>query len=91
MTCNTLTKAHFTSEQSLGFPLCVACSVRKLGRMNKISTPSLYRYLLTHWWRLCCTKAFPGRLPCLEFFVNRKIDQALVQWSVFQAQGLTRI
>ena len=27
MVCSTLTKAHFTSEQSLSFPLCIACSV----------------------------------------------------------------
>ena len=34
MACRTLTKTHFTSEQSLSFPLCVACSVRKLGWTN---------------------------------------------------------
>ena len=41
MACRTLTKTHFTSEQSLSFPLWVPCSVRKLGRTNKFSAPSL--------------------------------------------------
>ena len=71
MACNTLTKAHFISEQSLSFPLSVACSVRKLGWSNKFSAPSLYRYPLAQWWRLCSAKAFPARLPGLQLFVNR--------------------
>ena len=70
MACNTLTKAHFISEQSLSFAPCVACTVWKLGWLNKFSAPSLYRYPLTQWWRLCSAKAFPGRLPGLQLFVN---------------------
>ena len=70
MVCNTLTRAHFISEQSLSFPLSVACSVWKVGWSNKFSTPSLYRYPLTQWWWLCSAKAFLGTLPGLQLFVN---------------------
>ena len=45
MACNTLIKAHFSiSEQSLSFPLSVACSIWQLGWSNKfvpLSAPSM--------------------------------------------------
>ena len=66
MACSSLTKSNFTSEQSLSFPLCVACSVLKLGSMNKFSVPSL----LAQRWRLSCAKTFTGRLLDLQHFVN---------------------
>ena len=50
MACSTLTKSHFTSEQSLSFPLSVACSVLMLGGMNKFSALSLYCPLFTQRW-----------------------------------------
>ena len=71
MACNTLTKSNFTSEQSLSFPLCVACSVLKLGWMNKFSALCLYCPLFTQRWRLSCAKGFTERSPGLQHFVNR--------------------
>ena len=71
MACSSLTKSNFTSEQSLSFPLSVACSVLMLGGMNKFSALSLYCPLFTQRWRLSCAKAFTERLPDLQFFVNR--------------------
>ena len=63
MACSTL------KTQSFSAPLCVACSIWKLGWMNKFSAPSLYYYLFTQWWQLCCMKVFPERLPSLQLFV----------------------
>ena len=70
MACTSLTKSNFTSEQSLCFPLCVACSVLKLGWMNTFSAPSLYCPLFTQRWWLSCTKAFTEGLLGLQHFVN---------------------
>ena len=70
MACTSLTKSNFTSEQSLCFPLCVACSVLKLGWMNTFSAPSLYCPLFTQRWWLSCAKAFTEGLLGLQHFVN---------------------
>ena len=70
MACSSLTKSNFTSEQSLCFPLCVACSVLKLGWMNTFSAPSLYCPLFTQRWWLSCAKAFTEGLLGLQHFVN---------------------
>ena len=70
MACSSLTKSNFTSEQSLCFPLCVACSVLKLGWMNMFSAPSLYCPLFTQRWLLSCAKAFTEGLLGLQHFVN---------------------
>ena len=66
MVCNSQTKAQFISEQSLTFPLSVACSVWKLGWLNTFSAPSLYRYPLTHWWR-CCAAQRRFQEDCLVY------------------------
>ena len=39
MTCSSPTKLNFTSEQSLSFPLCVACYCFEARMDEQVSTP----------------------------------------------------
>ena len=80
MACSSL---NFTSEQSLSFPLCIACSVLKLGWMNKFSTPSLYCPLLSQRWQLSCAKVFTRKIAgstTLCKFINQSSTGS--QWSI---------
>ena len=47
MACCSLTKSNLTSEQSLSFTLCIACSVLKLGWI--IDCIALKSYTIYGW------------------------------------------